>query len=376
MGPQLAGSLDAWAVARYGWTAILWASLLPGAVALLAGAAGLWREKIRWRIFIHADLAGLIALCAGLVLLAVGVSQGNRLHWSDSPAILALLAGGAACLGLFALHERRHLRHPAVSLRLARRWNFTLGALATLPLQLASACSGALVPELLARLQGFRPEQIAPVLTAALWPQLLAYPFGVLALRYRLADARTLLVLGLCCVALGCVCDLSVTSDWMAADFAAGQWLQGLGLPLIILPLLVLFVGEVIPSEGVYAASIFNVSRSLAGTAVGAWMATSLRLGGQAKYADLLANTGLYPLGHRGALAATAAVVAHAGADPGQTHLRAVRLIAIAARRQAAVLAGSAMFADLAAALFVSCCLALLMAGFGHGHPDRRKAGR
>ncbi len=30
MGPQLAACIDAWSVERYGWTAILWASLAPG----------------------------------------------------------------------------------------------------------------------------------------------------------------------------------------------------------------------------------------------------------------------------------------------------------------------------------------------------------
>src|SRR5580704_4144596 len=37
MGPQLAASIDAWIVQRYGWTAVLWASLAPGLVSFATG---------------------------------------------------------------------------------------------------------------------------------------------------------------------------------------------------------------------------------------------------------------------------------------------------------------------------------------------------
>jgi hypothetical protein len=81
MGPQLAACIDVWSVERYGWTAILWASLAPGLVSLVTGLFGLRREPIRWRSLIHADLAGVVSLSAGLGLFACGVSQGDRLRW-------------------------------------------------------------------------------------------------------------------------------------------------------------------------------------------------------------------------------------------------------------------------------------------------------
>ena len=42
------------------------------------------------------------------------------------------------------------------------------------------------------------------------------------------------------------------------ANLDTAQVLQGIGLPLIIVPLLQMFVGEVVPREGVHAASIFH----------------------------------------------------------------------------------------------------------------------
>jgi DHA2 family multidrug resistance protein len=145
--------------------------------------------------------------------------------------------------------------------------------------------------------------------------------------------------------------------------------LQGIGLPLIIVPLLDIFVGEVTPREGVHAASIFNVSRSLSGTIAAAWATTSLRLHGEAKYTELLSNTGFYPDGHKTTIDAIAAHIAHASTDPSHLHLQALQIVAEAARRQASVLAVSDTLADLSWLLFGSCILVILMAELGRGHP-------
>jgi DHA2 family multidrug resistance protein len=276
------------------------------------------------------------------------------------------------CFILFLVHERRPIRHPVVFIGLGRRWNLALGALCTLPLQLATIFSGAIVPDALAQVQAFRPEQIAPALTAALWPQCLSYAAAVVVLRLRLVETRAVLVIGLSMVAIGCVADLPITSDWIVANLDAGQVLQGLGLPLIIVPLLHIFIGEVTPQEGAHAASIFNISRSLSSTIATAWATTSLRLHSQAKYAELLSNTGFYPDGHKTTIAAIAAHIAHAGTDPARLHMQALQLIADAARRQSSVLAVSDTLADLGWVLFASCILAVLMAELGSGHPERR----
>ena len=143
-------------------------------------------------------------------------------------------------------------------------------------------------------------------------------------------------------------------------------------MPLIILPLLVLFVGEVKPAEGAHAASIFNIARSITGTAVAAWVATTMRLGAQASYGELLVNTGFYPDGRRGVVATVTDAIAFASGDPGRTHLRTIQMIAAEARSQAAVLGTSETFMTLGVLLFVFCGLVLMMAEFGSGHPDHK----
>jgi MFS transporter, DHA2 family, multidrug resistance protein len=317
MAPQIAGSVDVFAVGHYGWTALLWACLGPGIAALLAGLLGLPRESIRWEPFIHADITGLGTLSAGLTFTAIGVSQGSRLHWLESPLILSMFALGGVCLALFARHARSDIPHPVISLGLARRWNLLLGLVGTLPLQISAGLSGVLVPAYLIAVRHFGPDQIAPVLNEAFWPQFITYPLCILGLRWRLLDARLALGIGLTCIALACIFDLPMMQQWTAQNFVLGQVFQGIGLPFILLPLLVLFVGDVSPKEGVYAASMFNVSRSLAGTII---------------IAGITTVTGQQPALHS---TANALVIA-------------------------------------CCLLFASCGLALMMAEFGSGHPDFR----
>ena len=102
MGPQLAAGIDAWIVQRYGWTAVLWASLAPGLVSFATGFVGLWKDPIRWRPLLRTDLAGLTSLATGLGLFVCGVSQGDRLRWFQEPLIPAFLTAAAACFALFS----------------------------------------------------------------------------------------------------------------------------------------------------------------------------------------------------------------------------------------------------------------------------------
>jgi DHA2 family multidrug resistance protein len=97
-----------------------------------------------------------------------------------------------------------------------------------------------------------------------------------------------------------------------------------------------------------------------------------LRLHGQAKYAELLSNTGFYPVGHQTTIAVIANHVAHVGTDSASAHLQALQIVTEAARRQASVLAVSDTLANLGWLLFASCVVVILMAELGNGHPDRR----
>jgi DHA2 family multidrug resistance protein len=364
---QFGGMVGAWGVEHLSWRFVLWASAPLGVLALVTGWIGCPRERYAWRPLIHADLAGLVSLSAALGLFAGAISQGDRLRWFQTPTIPVMLLASAACLAIFLLRDWRRIRHPALWIRLYGRWNVALTATAVLSLTLAISLSGAIVPSVLAQVQGFRPEQVAPALWAVVWPQAFSYALCVMILRRKLIEVRVLIILGFATVAGGALLDLRLTSQWQVGELYLGQLIQGVGLPMIALPLIYQFTGDLRPpAEALPAASIFNVSRVLGGTIATAWASSSLRLNSQAKYAELLANTGFYP-GGQDALASLAGRMARTTTDPGLARAQAAQLLAAAARRQAAVLGATATIATLAWLLFASCILVVLMAEFGWG---------
>jgi DHA2 family multidrug resistance protein len=374
--PQLAGVIGAWGVEHYDWNFILWAALPPGILALVAGYFGLQRVRIQWRPLVHADVAGLVSLSAALGLFAWAVSQGDRMRWFQTPVIPIFLVASALCLAIFILRDWRPVRHPIHWVKLYKRWNVALAAIAGLPLGLAICMSGVIVPAALAQVQGFRPEQIAPALWSALWPQLLSYTVCVLLLTRRIVEVRALIIAGLALVAIGAFFNLRITSGWQVGELYVGQVIQGIGLPMIAVPLVDIFVASLRPPvESLPAASILNLSRVLSGIIATAWATTSLRLNAQGKLAELLSNTGFY---HGGAvaLASVAARMAHTTSDPLIARAQAVQMISGAAHRQAAVLGISSTLSALGWLLFASCLIILQMAEFGSGRvPHAREGG-
>lgn len=362
------GLIGAWGVKRFGWTFVLWASAPLGVLSLVTAWMGCRRERYSWRPLVHADVAGFVSLCAALGLFACAVSQGDRMRWFQTPVIPVLFVASAACLAIFVLREWGNIRHPALWVKLYGRWNIALTATGVLSLTLAISLSGVIVPSVLAQVQGFRPEQVAPALWTAVWPQALSYALCVMIVRRKLCDIRVLIILGFATVAIGALLDLRLTSQWQAGELYLGQLIQGIGLPMIALPLIYQFTGDLRPpAESLPAASVFNLSRALGGTVATAWAGASLRLASQAKFTELLGATGSYPAGQGDALASITGRMAHLTSDPRLAHAQAVQVVANAARRQAAVLGAASVLATLGWLLFASCILVVLMAEFGWG---------
>ena len=371
--PLLGGLIGAWGVERFNWSFVLWAAFPAGILALASGYIGLRRERIQWRPLVHADVAGLISLSAALCFFAVAASQGDRMRWFQTPAIPILFAACAFCLAIFALRKWSDLRHPIVWVRLYGRRNITLAAIGLLPLGLAIGMSGVIVPAALVQLQAFRPEQVAPALWSALWPQAMSYVFCVIILARKILDVRVMIIVGLAIVAIGAFFNLRITSEWQVGELYVGQLIQGLGLPMIAVPLVSMFVADVRPpAESLPAASVLNLARVLSGTIATAWASTSLRLNSEGKFGEILNNTGLYHNGRSTSLASLASRLAHTTADPMLARTQAVQIVAREARRQAAVLGISDTLLALGWLLFASCLLVFLMAEFGWGKSPRQ----
>ena len=130
------------------------------------------------------DWWGNITFAAGLVLIMVSVTFGIRPYGSQatgwgSPRVIALLAGGVACLAAFAWIEQ-HVAEPMFRLPLFRIRAFTFGSLSTF---LSAVARGGLMFMLIIWLQGiWLPEHGYNFSNTPLWAGIYMLPltFGIL----------------------------------------------------------------------------------------------------------------------------------------------------------------------------------------------------
>ena len=120
----------------------------------------------RFRVF---DWRGLLLGAPALAMLVIGLLQGERLDWLNSPLIRVLLGGGGALMALFLLNEWFHPL-PFFKIQLLRNRNLS-HSLLTLGGVLVVLLGVILIPSsFLAQLRGYRPLETAPVLLAMACP--------------------------------------------------------------------------------------------------------------------------------------------------------------------------------------------------------------
>ena len=150
----------------------------------------------------------------------------------------------------------------------------------------------------LAHLQGFRPDQLAPLGLIVGVPQLVLGSVVALLLYQRWVDGRHVFALGLLCISAACWLGAQVDADWMVAQWRPAQVLQAIGQPMAIVALLFLATSVVQPMEGPSVSGIVNTLRALgtlcSGAAVGQFLQDR-----SAFHADMLIDTlgQLNPLG-------------------------------------------------------------------------------
>lgn len=371
LAPQVAAGITGWLLDNWGWQSLFLANLLPGMLAWIAGAYGLPRETVRLRPLLHTDRFGLLLFVGGLGMLACGFDQGNRLDWLHSTPIRVLLVAGTVAVCGFASHAASLRRDRLLNVKLLSRRNIMLGAWGVVPFGLAATGCGYVIPQYLMQAHDYRPVELGPVLWDAAWPQVISYAGAILCLdRKWLGGPRRLLALGFVLVAAGVLHDsLNIDSVWIAGDLRIGQILQGLGLPLILLPLLYLFVGDLLPREGLHAALVFNVMRSLGGTIGLAWISTLDRVREQARSNVIMDHVSTSAAAVSARLDALMTAVSARATGSDQATAQALQLLAGNVRLQAQILAHADTLAALAVAMLSGAVLAVCMRFYGSGHP-------
>lgn len=372
LAPQLAAAITGWLLDHWGWRALFLANLLPGIFALIAGFYGLPRERLRLRPLLHMDRFGMLLFVGGLGMLACAFDQGNRLDWLQATPIRVLLFAGTVAICGFIYHVVRVRHDRLLNVELLSRRNIVLGISGILPFSVAVTGCSYVIPQFLIQIHSYHPRELGAVLWDAGWPQLISFAGAVVCLdRKWLGGPRRLLVLGGVLVATGALHDsLNIDGSWEGDELRIGQILQGLGLPLILLPLLYLYVGDLLPREGLHAAMVFNVMRSICGTAGLAWVSTLDRVREQTRSNVLMDHVSTSSAAVSARLDALISAVSMRSSGSDQATEQALHLLASNVRLQSQILAHADTLAAIAVVTLIGAVLAAFMMPYGSGHPS------
>lgn len=262
-GPNLGTPLAALWTEYVGWRFAFWQIVPPALLAIGAVAYGLPQDPLRLERLRQLDWRGVLLGLPAISALVIGIEQGTRLGWSDSPLICRLLGGGACLLVMFLINEWFHPL-PFFRIQLLSRRNL-MHALITLGgvLLLLVAVPG-IPATYLAEVHDYRPLQTAPLALCVALPQLAALPAVAALCNIRRVDCRWVLAIGLALIALSCAAGSTMTSTWTRENFYALQVLQIFGQPMAVIPLLMLATNGMTPTEGPFASAWFNTVKGFA----------------------------------------------------------------------------------------------------------------
>ena len=267
-GPSFGTPLAAWWVDYGGWQWAFWQIIPFSLLAMACVAWGLPQDPLRLERFKQFDWRGLLLGLPGLILLVLGLELGQWQNWFASPMIRVFIVGGLALLVLFFINEWSHPL-PFFKLQLLKIRNLA-HALLTLGGVLFVLMAVIKIPSAyLAQIQGYRPQETAPLMLLVALPQLLALPLVVALCNLRWVDCRWVLAIGLGLLALACGIGSQVTSVWSRENFYGLQAIQIIAQPMAVIPLLMLATGSLNPADGPFASAWFNTVKGFSAVAAG-----------------------------------------------------------------------------------------------------------
>lgn len=270
--PNLGIPLAAFWFEYLGWQFIFWQAIPFCLVALAAVAWGIPQDPLRLERLRQLNSFGLATGFPGIVLLVIALLQGERLDWLESPLIRDLLLAAGGLLLAFLINESS-LPLPFLKLDMLKRRNLLHALLTLCGVTLIVVASIAIPAEYLARVQGYRPLQTAPLALLIALPQLLVIPLVSALCNRPGVDSRWVLAFGLALCALASLLGSGVTSDWTRENFYLLMALLAVGQPMAVVPILMSGTSVVAPMEGPFASSWFNGLRGLASAVSGALLA-------------------------------------------------------------------------------------------------------
>jgi DHA2 family multidrug resistance protein len=361
IGPAIGGYLTE----AYGWQYIFFVNIVPGVVMVVALWLTLEREPMQLNLLGEGDWLGIAAMAIGLAALQTVLDEGNKDDWFDSVFIVRLSIIAVVFLVLFCWIELVSDR-PTVNLRLLANRNFGLGTLANFLVGFALYGTVYILPQYLGQVFGYNAEQIGFVVAWTGLPQLLIIPCVPLLMKH--ADARLIVIGGLCLFAASCFMDAHLSPNYAGDQLWVPNIVRSIGQAVIITPLAGIALAGIARQDSAAASGLFNMLRNLGGAFGTALLATLITKREQFHSNVIGSSVNLFRDAVRQRLAdLTSYFLAHGVSDIATAQSKAVVALGMLVRKQALIMGFSDTFLALAVLLLAAAALVLVTRRAGSG---------
>jgi EmrB/QacA subfamily drug resistance transporter len=256
IGPLLGG----WLIGLWSWRVIFLLNV-PVAIVTLVIVLRTLPRGARGEARVRVDLRGAVLCATGLGALVFGFIEQPRLGWGA--AVGGAVAGGAAALVVFVVHESR-VAQPMLPLRLFRRRNFSVTNAETLAVYGGLSAWGFFLTLYLQQLAGYSPFRAGlATLPVTIGLFLLSRVTGRLSMRHgpRLFMAAGPLLAGASVLALA---RLPVSLDYWR-ELLPPLIGFAVGLSLTVAPLTTTVLSDAGPRDAGIASGVNNAVARVAG---------------------------------------------------------------------------------------------------------------
>jgi len=157
-GPALGGIL----IGLSGWRSIFYINIPIGIIGYLVARSILPIDESR-KSQESFDFVGAITFTVGMVILLLGINNGEDWGWSSFPILLSLILG-VALLVIFFINERK-TKHPMIELSLFSNRPFMIGNLSGWLSFVAMFANNMLLPFYLQQILHYSPSQVGLLMT-------------------------------------------------------------------------------------------------------------------------------------------------------------------------------------------------------------------
>ncbi|MCH1921438.1 MFS transporter [Shewanella sp. A3A] len=299
-GPSFGIPLAAWSVDKLGWQFAFWQVIPMCLLSMTLVSWGMPKDPLRLERFKTFNTQGFLLGAPAIIMIVLGLEQGQRLDWLNSALVELLIGGGLLLMLLFLRNEWNHAL-PFFKVQILKKRNLAFSLITLGGILFIMGATINIPYNYLAAVHHYRPLDATPALLLVAVPQFLFIPLVVAMLNNKLVDCRYMLAAGL--ALLGCACYLGtqVTSEWHRDNFYAIQLIQAVAQPMVVIPVIMLSVTGLDARDGPFASAWFNTLKGFAGVAAGCVIEV-LSLKREHFHStvlvDQLGNSGLNPQAH------------------------------------------------------------------------------